>query len=164
MRCLATALLCAARARGGRWCWCDRGLRHRQPGFIGLETRNTNVVIPLEVKLEIPHFERVTTTVFGEAAGKIRDRVDKLVRNVEQQLGEHHVGQRSRVSRCGGSHLLHLVRSLHLGQCLTPSPGWTSAYFDPPRNSSSEAHDCRPDSTSPLILSSFVQVSLRGVG
>jgi hypothetical protein len=56
---------------------------------------NTNVVIPFKVKLEISNFQRVATAVFGQAAGKVRDRVDKLVRNVEQQLGEHRVNQRS---------------------------------------------------------------------
>ena len=40
-------------------------------------------MIPLEVKLEIPHFQRIATAVFGQTAGKVGDRVDKLVRNVK---------------------------------------------------------------------------------
>lgn len=57
-------------------------------------------MIPLKVELEIPHFQRVTTTVFGQTAGKVRDRVDELVRNVEQQLGDYRVIQYSWVGRC----------------------------------------------------------------
>ena len=41
-------------------------------------------MIPLKVKLEVSHFQRVATAMFGQTAGKICDRVDKLVCNVEQ--------------------------------------------------------------------------------
>ena len=40
-------------------------------------------MIPFEVKLEVPHFQRITTAVFSQTAGEVRDRVDELVRNVE---------------------------------------------------------------------------------
>ena len=91
MGCLATILLCGARTRGWGLCGCNGRLGHRQPGFVRLEARNTNVVIPLEVKLKIPHFQRVATAVFGKAACKVCDRVDELVRDVEQQLGRNDV-------------------------------------------------------------------------
>ena len=80
---LTTTLLCAACAGGRGWCWGNRRLRHRQPGFIRLETRDTDVVIPLKVKLEVSDFQRITTAVFGQTARKVCNRVDKLVRNVE---------------------------------------------------------------------------------
>lgn len=45
-------------------------------------------MIPFKVKLKIPHFQRVTTTMFGKTASEIRDRVDKFVRDIKQQLGK----------------------------------------------------------------------------
>ena len=112
-------------------------------------------MIPFKVKLEISDFQRVTAAVFGQTACKVRDRVNKLVRYVEQQLGEHRVREHSRVGcdeEYGGSHLLHLARSLHLDQCSIPNLEWTSACSDPPESFSFEVHDCRQGSTSLLFL------------
>lgn len=88
MCCLTAILLCGARTRGGRWCGRNGRLGHRKPGFVRLETRNTDVVIAFEVKLKIACFQRVATAMFGETACKICDRINKLVRDVEQQLGK----------------------------------------------------------------------------
>ena len=44
-------------------------------------------MISFKVELEVSHFQGVTTAVFGQTAGKVRDRVDEFVRNIEQQLG-----------------------------------------------------------------------------
>ena len=41
-------------------------------------------MVPLEVKLEVPHFQCIATAVFGQTTGKVGNRIDKLVRNVEQ--------------------------------------------------------------------------------
>lgn len=57
-------------------------------------------MIPFEVELEVSDFERVTAAVFGQTAGKVGDRVDKLVRDIEQQLGEHRVRLRPRAGCC----------------------------------------------------------------
>jgi hypothetical protein len=38
------------------------------------------------MELQVPHFQRVTATVLGEAAPEISDRVDKLVCDIQKKL------------------------------------------------------------------------------
>ena len=84
--------------------WGYGCLRQRYARVVGREARNTNVVITFyswesdesmhieadnrrtKVKLQIPHFKGVATSVFREATAEIRDGINKLVCDVQKQL------------------------------------------------------------------------------
>jgi hypothetical protein len=38
------------------------------------------------MKLQVPHFQRVTGAMLGEAAPKIGDRVNELISNIQKKL------------------------------------------------------------------------------
>jgi hypothetical protein len=38
------------------------------------------------MKLQVSHFQRVTTTMLGKAAPKIGDRVNELIGNIQKKL------------------------------------------------------------------------------
>jgi hypothetical protein len=44
-----------------------------------LETRT-------EIKLQVPHFQRVTSAMLGKTAPKIGDRVDELVGDIQKKI------------------------------------------------------------------------------
>ena len=72
---------CRSLLSDGRY-GADTRLRERDLGLVGGEAGNTNVVVSFEVQLEVAYFQSVSTTVFGESASKVGDRVDEFVRDV----------------------------------------------------------------------------------
>ena len=67
--------------------WC--GLwPSRRAHLVGREARDANIVLPLEHHLNVTRFESGAATELAEFAGCGDEIVDKIIGNLEEDLGE----------------------------------------------------------------------------